>query len=358
MDIISLLSSGQRAERGDGIADRGALASTFLTDQLTGAVTKRARTLLDVDQLQVDPFAATQTRQPHGPPHRRQAAEPRLDCSTVSTNLTSNREEVVTSRWRLGQGMYLEADAGGRRLVLAGDQVAAPLLTAMLAAASLAVGQGAGDARSCSTPPGYPAAYRLRHAFGVPEGSTLSRSEIRRGVQALLATGVVEDVVVDGRGGRARRRDPGQGAAGLAGRAAVTVLGLPSRRAKHVRATLGLAEGAPLRVPAFEAALERARQDLRERGLPRRDARPGPAFRRAERDGRRDGDRRPRAGRSSCASWRRRAAGIEAGASGDVCRLEAGQRLTSPRLEGRAAAARRVPAPRRVLGGGGGVAGR
>jgi outer membrane protein assembly factor BamA len=45
--------------------------------------------------------------------------------------------------------------------------------------------------------PGYPAPYRLRRVFGVSEGDALSRSEIRSGVRALLATGVVEDVVVE-----------------------------------------------------------------------------------------------------------------------------------------------------------------
>jgi autotransporter translocation and assembly factor TamB len=28
---------------------------------------------------------------------------------TVSTNLTSNREEIITTRWRLGLGLYLQA---------------------------------------------------------------------------------------------------------------------------------------------------------------------------------------------------------------------------------------------------------
>jgi hypothetical protein len=87
----------------------GALASSFLTDQLTGAVTKRARTLLDVDQMRVDPFAATQS----GSPTARLTVVKRMNRDwtvTVATNLAANREEVVTSRWRLRQGIYLEAN--------------------------------------------------------------------------------------------------------------------------------------------------------------------------------------------------------------------------------------------------------
>ena len=108
MDIVSLLSTGRRADVA-GQAQAGAVASSFLTEQLTGAVTHRARSLLDVDQLRVDPFAATQT----GSPTARLTVVKQLSHDwtvTVSTNLTSNREEVVTSRWLLGQGVYLEAN--------------------------------------------------------------------------------------------------------------------------------------------------------------------------------------------------------------------------------------------------------
>ncbi len=108
MDIISLVSTGRKADVA-GQAGPGAIASSFLTDQLTGAVTRRARTLLDVDQMRVDPFAATQT----GSPTARLTVvkQMRRDWTvTVATNLAANREEVVTSRWRLALGVYLEAN--------------------------------------------------------------------------------------------------------------------------------------------------------------------------------------------------------------------------------------------------------
>ena len=108
MDVISLVSTGRKADAA-GQGGAGAVASSFLTDQLTGAVTNRARTLLDVDQMRVDPFAATQT----GDPTARLTVVKQLNRDwtvTMSTNLTSNSQQVITSRWRLSQGVYLEAN--------------------------------------------------------------------------------------------------------------------------------------------------------------------------------------------------------------------------------------------------------
>lgn len=106
-DIISLVSMGRRAEEA-GSTQAGTVASSFLTDQLTAAVANRARTLLDVDQLRVDPFAATES----GDPTARLTVVKQLSRNwtvTVATNLTSNREEVITSRVRLGPGLFLDA---------------------------------------------------------------------------------------------------------------------------------------------------------------------------------------------------------------------------------------------------------
>ncbi len=107
MDIISFLSTGRRADEA-GQLQAGALASSFLAEQLTGEVTRQARTLLDVDQLRVDPFLAQSEN-----PTARVTVVKQLSRDwtvTLSTNLASNREEVVVSRWRLGQGFYLEAN--------------------------------------------------------------------------------------------------------------------------------------------------------------------------------------------------------------------------------------------------------
>jgi len=106
-DILALLSTGRRADQASE-AQAGVLAGSFLTEQIAGAFARRARTLLDVDQLRVDPFAATET----GSPTARVTVVKQLSSDwtvTVSSNLAANREEVIQSRWRLGQGMFLQA---------------------------------------------------------------------------------------------------------------------------------------------------------------------------------------------------------------------------------------------------------
>jgi outer membrane protein insertion porin family len=144
--------------------------------------------------------------------------------------------------------------------------VAAPVLTAMLVAASMQWG-AVPVATVVFDAPGYPAPYRLRRVFGVPEGSTLSRSEIRSGVQALLATGVVEDVVVaveEGKGGAVIRVRVQP----VSRVRTVNVLGLPRLETKRVLAALGLVKEAPFWVPIFESSLERAQQELADNGYP------------------------------------------------------------------------------------------
>ena len=108
----------------------------------------------------------------------------------------------------------------------------------------------------------------LRTAFGVLPGATLSRVDIRRGVQALLATGEVEDVVVDVEAGvegvtltvrvqvalRLRRLD---------------VIGLSDKPKRVVGDALALPLGAPLRLADFEQRLAQAETALRdEQGYP------------------------------------------------------------------------------------------
>lgn len=106
-DILGLMSYGGAPARA-GVGEGQAVAGGLLLEQLTGAVAGRARTLLDLDQLRIDPAAMSQT----GDPTARVTVVKQLspDWSvTLSTNLAANREEVVVSRWRLGPGVYLEA---------------------------------------------------------------------------------------------------------------------------------------------------------------------------------------------------------------------------------------------------------
>ena len=144
--------------------------------------------------------------------------------------------------------------------------MAAPLLTAVLTAGAVAWGRVPVE-KVVVEAPGVAAVYKLRHVFDVTEGTTLSRSEIRAGVQALVATGRVEDVVVDvaeTEGGAVInvRIQPASLVRSL------TIEGLPRAQKKVVRASLGLTVGAPLKVSELEAALARARQQLSDDGYP------------------------------------------------------------------------------------------
>ncbi|MGD1147188.1 MAG: BamA/TamA family outer membrane protein [Thermoanaerobaculaceae bacterium] len=144
--------------------------------------------------------------------------------------------------------------------------MATPLLSALAVAAlgwgTVPIAQVVIDA------PGIADADRLRGVFGVTEGSMLSRPEIRAGVEALLATGEVEDAVVDVDSTPAGalihvRVQPASRVR------SVEILGVSKGEAKRVSAALALSKNVPLRIGSFEAALERARQLLRERGYPR-----------------------------------------------------------------------------------------
>lgn len=108
----------------------------------------------------------------------------------------------------------------------------------------------------------------LRSAFGIPAGAVLSRTDVRRGVQALLATGEVEDVVVE--------VDPGDGGVTLEVHVQVAlrlrrldVVGLSDKPKRVVSDALKLPLGAPLRVADFEQRLAQAEAALRdEQGYP------------------------------------------------------------------------------------------
>lgn len=108
-DILALVALGvSPGSTGSGAASASAMASSFITEQLTGAVTTRTRTLLALDQLRIDPFVSTEA----GTPTARVTVVKQLspDWSvTVSSNLSSNREEVIQSRWRVGKDLFLEA---------------------------------------------------------------------------------------------------------------------------------------------------------------------------------------------------------------------------------------------------------
>ena len=108
----------------------------------------------------------------------------------------------------------------------------------------------------------------LRSAFGVAPGATLSRIDVRRGVQALLATGDVEDVVVT--------VETGETGVAITVRVQVALrlsglelVGLTDKPKRAVADALKLPLGAPLRIADLEQRLARAETALRdEHGFP------------------------------------------------------------------------------------------
>jgi len=143
--------------------------------------------------------------------------------------------------------------------------VAAPVLTLPVLAALAWGAVPVAEVRFAA--PGAADAGRLQTVFGVDAGATLSRDAVRRGVQALMATGEVEDVEVTAEAGPAGALLDVQ--VQVASRvAAVVVEGLPRRARRLVVAELAVDAGTPLRVARFERALERARERLRQDGYP------------------------------------------------------------------------------------------
>ncbi len=106
--IYSLLSLGYRDESiGTGGFGVG-LASTVLTRQINDELGRRARLLLPVDQVRVDPFIESST----GNPAARMTVTKQLSPKwtvIMQSNLSSDREEVFISRWYLASGVFIEA---------------------------------------------------------------------------------------------------------------------------------------------------------------------------------------------------------------------------------------------------------
>jgi hypothetical protein len=107
-EIYSLLGVGQRRQDlGAGAVGLG-LASSILTNELTSVLSQRAQLVLPIDQVRVDPFAADST----GNPTARLSVIKQLTPSwtvILQTTLSGEREQIVTSRWYLAPGLFLEA---------------------------------------------------------------------------------------------------------------------------------------------------------------------------------------------------------------------------------------------------------
>lgn len=209
--------------------------------------------------------------------------------------------------------------------------MAAPVLTAGLLGAALVWGQTPVHEVRLNAP-GAGEPERLGAVFGVEPGSPLAREEIRAGVQALLATGTVEDVAVEIE----------EGVEGIVVHVDVQVAslvrslvveGLPRRYRRELETQLGLAVGSPLQVNRFVGTLQRAEESLRGRGYP--DARLDPELSANVTAGTVDVTIRATLG-APRAFGELQAPGCDLSAQEllEVCGLKRGVRLSEGRLEG------------------------
>ncbi|MCP4896823.1 MAG: hypothetical protein GY906_07590 [bacterium] len=107
-EIFSLMTIGRRNETADGRAVGMGLASAFINRELNAELERRARELLPIDQVRVDPFSEAATGSPTARITMVKQVSPRWTV-VVQGNLSTNREEVVVSRWHLSRGLFLEA---------------------------------------------------------------------------------------------------------------------------------------------------------------------------------------------------------------------------------------------------------
>jgi translocation and assembly module TamB len=107
-EIYSLLGVGYRSEDlGAGAVGLG-LASSILSNRLTSVLSERAQMVLPIDEVRVDPFSADST----GNPTARLSIVKQLTPSwtaLLQTTLSGEREQIITSRWYLAPGLFLEA---------------------------------------------------------------------------------------------------------------------------------------------------------------------------------------------------------------------------------------------------------
>jgi len=105
-EIVALLATGHRSSESSG-SSSGTLASSILSSSLGEVLDQRARSLLAVDQVRIDPFSESDA----GSPTARITLVKQLTPTwtiAVESNLASNREEVFLSRWILAPQVYLE----------------------------------------------------------------------------------------------------------------------------------------------------------------------------------------------------------------------------------------------------------
>ncbi|RLE24425.1 MAG: hypothetical protein DRJ65_09885 [Acidobacteria bacterium] len=112
-EIYSLMALGQMSRGEAGGAVGLTMASTLLTRRMNEVLGSREKWELPVDQIRVDPFIESST----GDPSARVTVVKQLSPSvtvTLQSNLSGNREEIISVRWYLGSGLFVEASRDSR----------------------------------------------------------------------------------------------------------------------------------------------------------------------------------------------------------------------------------------------------
>ena len=106
-EIYSLMAMGQVGEGRAGGALGLSLASSMLTRELNRTLGGRDSWLTPIDQVRVDPFIESTT----GNPAARVTVVKQLSPSvtvTLQSNLSGETDEVISLRWYLGSGFFVE----------------------------------------------------------------------------------------------------------------------------------------------------------------------------------------------------------------------------------------------------------
>lgn len=112
-EIYSLMALGRVGQGEPGGAVGMTLASTLLTRRMNEVLGSREQWLLPVDQIRVDPFIESAT----GNPSARVTVVKQLSPSvtvTLQSNLSGDKEEIISARWYLGLGFFVEGSHDSR----------------------------------------------------------------------------------------------------------------------------------------------------------------------------------------------------------------------------------------------------
>lgn len=108
-EIFSLMSVGSL---GSGVGAGGAIglsvASSMLSNRLQDVLESRDLWLLPIDQVRIDPFVENAT----GDPSARVTVVKQLSPNftvTLQSDISAQKNQVITGRWYLGSGLFVEA---------------------------------------------------------------------------------------------------------------------------------------------------------------------------------------------------------------------------------------------------------